>query len=254
MFWYFQEPSPKSLNELNQLLEALSTAKETMKNETQSKFEENQLRNNQCGVLARTARASSLTPTTSIPTIDESSQKNAKSIDDLIESLNTVTETTKSSARKKYDEMPIFLNEIQILFDRSSSASSKHSSKKSTATKELEDLMESLSNFNLPLQVRKSLYKIYNNFWIFQRSSSTRVPPRSSSSSEQISTTKTSPTPQQYPLCHSCQKPIIGQVLILKPKPNLSSINTHFQPRNQQVSDQGDGSSICFILLLILCL
>jgi hypothetical protein len=81
--------------------------------------------------------------------------------------LNTVTETTKSSARKKYDEMPIFLNEIQILFDRSSSASSKHSSKKSTATKELEDLMESLSNFNLPLQVRKSLYKIYNNFWIF---------------------------------------------------------------------------------------
>jgi hypothetical protein len=50
----------------------------------------------------QTPRASSLTPTTSIPNIDESSTKNAKSIDDLIESLSNTTETTKSSSKKKY--------------------------------------------------------------------------------------------------------------------------------------------------------
>jgi len=34
--------------------------------------------------------------------MDESATKNAKSIDDIIESLNNTTETTKTSSRKKY--------------------------------------------------------------------------------------------------------------------------------------------------------
>ncbi len=108
--------------------------------------------NNYCNIwgifLARIPRASSLTPTTSIPAIDESSTtNNAKSIDDLIESLNSPTETTKSISRKKYfKNLNLFY--IKILFNRSS--------KKSTATKELEDLMESLSNFNLSSQVNYS--------------------------------------------------------------------------------------------------
>jgi len=77
------ESTPKSLGELNQLLETLSKAKETMKKDIQT-------------------RASSLTPTTSIPMIDESpTTKNAKSIDDLIESLNNTPETNKSSSKKK---------------------------------------------------------------------------------------------------------------------------------------------------------
>jgi exonuclease VII large subunit len=156
------------LNELNQLLDALSTAKENMRKD----------------IKARTTRASSLTPTVSTTTTNDSTTKNAKSIDDLIESLNNATEATKSTSKKK-----------------SSSTSGKHSSKKSTATKELEDLMESLSNFKLPSQPSSSL---------------TRVHPRASSSLEQLSTKKTTPIPQQYPLCYSCQKPIVGQVLILK--------------------------------------
>jgi len=99
--------------------------------------------------LARIPRASSLTPTTSIPAIDESSTtNNAKSIDDLIESLNSPTETTKSISRKKYLKKNLNLFYIKVLFNRSS--------KKSTATKELEDLMESLSNFNLSSQVNYS--------------------------------------------------------------------------------------------------
>lgn len=57
--------------------------------------------------LARTSRASSLTPTSPIPTMDESSSKNAKSIDDLIENLNNTTETTKSRSRKKYFSIEI---------------------------------------------------------------------------------------------------------------------------------------------------
>lgn len=69
------------------------------------------------------------------------------------------------------------------------------SSKKSTVTKELEDLMESLSGFTPPSQ------------------SSTRIPTRSPSSSEKQSTKKISPIPSQHPICHSCEKPIIGQVL-----------------------------------------
>ena len=38
-----------------------------------------------------------------MPVIGESTAKNAKSIDDLIESLNNTTETPKSSSRKKYE-------------------------------------------------------------------------------------------------------------------------------------------------------
>lgn len=104
--------------------------------------------------LARTARASSLTPTSSVPTMEESTTKNAKSIDDLIESLNNTTETPKSSSRKKYEDNSFHMRLVMFIFlIRSSSSSGKHSSKKSTATKELEDLMASLSNFKLPSQV-----------------------------------------------------------------------------------------------------
>ncbi|CAF1396917.1 unnamed protein product [Adineta steineri] len=158
------EPVPKSLNELDQLLDALSKAKETIRKDTQNQ-------------ISRTANS---TPTKSISNIDDSSRKNAKSIDDLIETLNDTTETIKSNSKKK-------------------SSSTKHSSKKSPATKELEDLMESLSNFKLPPQTT---------------SPSTHVPPCLSPSSEQLPSLKeTSPVPQQYPLCHSCQQPIIGQII-----------------------------------------
>ncbi|UJR36144.1 hypothetical protein I4U23_028881 [Adineta vaga] len=150
---------PKSVSELDQLLEALSKAKETMKREMQNQ---------------QTSRTAS-TPTQSVNDVDESSKKNTKSIDDLIESLNDTTETIKSNSRKK-------------------SSTTKHSSKKSSATKELENLMESLSNFKLSPQ-----------------SSSTHVPPCLSPTSEQIPSKKISPIPQQYPACHSCQQPIIGQ-------------------------------------------
>ncbi|CAF4328511.1 unnamed protein product, partial [Adineta steineri] len=153
---------PRSLNELDQLLDALSKAKETIRKDTQNQ-------------ISRTANS---TPTKSISNIDDSSRKNAKSIDDLIETLNDTTETIKSNSKKK-------------------SSSTKHSSKKSPATKELEDLMESLSNFKLPPQTT---------------SPSTHVPPCLSPSSEQLPSLKeTSPVPQQYPLCHSCQQPIIVQ-------------------------------------------
>ena len=61
---------------------------------------------------ARTIRASSLTPTSSMPVIGESTAKNAKSIDDLIESLNNTTETPKSSSRKKYEREKIVFQVI----------------------------------------------------------------------------------------------------------------------------------------------
>ncbi|CAF1100205.1 unnamed protein product [Rotaria sordida] len=145
------EPAPKSLNELNQLLETLSKAKETMRNETQT----------------RTSRASSSTSTKLTPNIEDSSTRNIKSINDSIDSLNDSIETNRSSSRKK--SLP---------------SSSKYSSKKSTVTKELEDLMESLSNFKLPSQT--STVRVLSD-----------LPPSS----------------QQYPICHSCQKPIIGQII-----------------------------------------
>jgi len=76
---------------------------------------------------------------------------------------------------------------------------------------------------------KKSLLKINDDFWIEQTSSSTRVPPLSSPSSEQLSLKKTSPIPQQYLLCHACQKPIIGQVFIfLNLRLFIISINIHF--------------------------
>jgi small-conductance mechanosensitive channel len=86
------EPTPKSLNELNQLLDVLSKAKETMK--------------------TRTTRAASLTPTTSTTTMDESITKNAKSIDDLIESLNNTTETPKSNSKKNHHHQHHHLQNI----------------------------------------------------------------------------------------------------------------------------------------------
>lgn len=89
-----------------------------------------------------------------MPTMDESTTKNAKSIDDLIESLNNTTDTPKSSSRKKYEGYCFHMTLRMFIFlIRSSSSSGKHSSKKSTATKELEDLMASLSQFKLPSQV-----------------------------------------------------------------------------------------------------
>ena len=74
-----------------------------MRKEIKGKFssETEDGKNRSCG-LARTVRASSLTPTTSMATMNETTAKNAKSIDDLIESLNSTTETPKSSSRKKY--------------------------------------------------------------------------------------------------------------------------------------------------------
>jgi hypothetical protein len=51
--------------------------------------------------LDQTSRTTNSTPTKSIPVIDESARKNAKSIDDLIESLNDTTEIIKSSSKKK---------------------------------------------------------------------------------------------------------------------------------------------------------
>ncbi len=41
--------------------------------------------------------------------MDESITKNAKSIDDLIESLNNTTETPKSNSKKKYSKTLNFL-------------------------------------------------------------------------------------------------------------------------------------------------
>ncbi|CAF3882558.1 unnamed protein product [Rotaria magnacalcarata] len=156
------EPSPKSLNELNQLLDALSKARETMKSDSQ---------------IVRTSHEPNSTPTKVIHITEDSSIKSTKSINDAIDTLNETTETIKSSSRKK-------------------SSSSKNSSRK-PATKELEDLMESLSSFKLPTQI----------------SSTSCLPSDLTSAVEQIPSLKTTSIPQQYPLCHSCQKPIVGQII-----------------------------------------
>lgn len=50
----------------------------------------------------QSARTANSTPTKSTNGADESCQKNGKSIDDLIDSLNDTTETIKSNSRKKY--------------------------------------------------------------------------------------------------------------------------------------------------------
>ncbi len=109
------------------------------------------------------------------------------------------------------------------------SLSSKHSSKKSSATKELEELMDSLSNFNLPPQVGSFFGHIdHSDHFSIEQSSSTRVPPHSSSSAEQLSSKKSPPSSQQHPLCHSCQKPIIGQVFLFSTSSFFSSLDIHF--------------------------
>jgi molybdopterin synthase catalytic subunit len=104
-------------------------------------------------VLVRTPRATSLTPSTSMSNTDSSTTKNARSIDDLIESLNQSSETPKKNSKKKYGIIKIFRGLVTqansyVPINRSST-----STKKSTATKELEDLMESLTNFKLPAEV-----------------------------------------------------------------------------------------------------
>lgn len=107
-------------------------------------------------ISARTHRASSLTPSASTSNMNNPSTKNAKSIDDLIETLNHRSETPKSNSRKKFERPLVVSQQSRSYFswDRSSSSSAKSSSKKSSVTKELEDLMESLTNFKLPAEVR----------------------------------------------------------------------------------------------------
>ena len=106
-FFRFQERTPESVNELNQLLDALGKAKETIKREKQ-RTSWCQMRNLVTGfILARTHRASSLTPSPSTSNMNHPSTKNAKSIDDLIESLNQRSETPKSNPRKKYARVAV---------------------------------------------------------------------------------------------------------------------------------------------------
>ena len=109
--------------------------------------------------LAPTSRSSSFTGSGKVGNQEETSSNNAQSIDALIDNLNT--EVTKHSSKQKYSNFtrvlfPL-LDDCSPLHRSQTSSVSKHPPKRPTVTKELEDLMESLSNFKLPSQVCPSL-------------------------------------------------------------------------------------------------
>ncbi|CAF0973381.1 unnamed protein product [Didymodactylos carnosus] len=195
------QPTQKSLNELNQLLETLNNVKQNIKQAVSpSRLTSNDKSTSLDSILALSSQQ------------QQSNTVRGVSIDDLIESIDIQSEISPTTKQKP--------------------TSSKQKKSKSTVTKELEDLMASLSDFKISSTLKEQTSPTH--LISTSQTRSTHSPDSdqkstSSSPSKSKSTTSTSiqlPVTQlnekktksdtnldQYPKCHACNHSIVGQVI-----------------------------------------